>query len=271
MQEGVSDEGDDGKEALLIRFAISRGAPKNGAGKYTKIQCGRCLRAFKPRNTRKARKESTFFIGDCRGGNRLAMTVKLAQREAAEKELEMSDQNTQQTQQQTTQQQQTQQTGEQQAKKSWDDVLKEMPEDAKALYNEHTAGLQNTVKATRDERDDLAKQIKDLLPKAENGSELEKSLTEALGKMESSNKRADFVEQAIKPEIGCRNIKAAYAVALQYDLFKKNGDPDWDLIKKESPESFGVIIPDGDGGNGTETKIKTNDDFNAELRRRANS
>jgi len=185
----------------------------------------------------------------------------------------MSDQNTQQTQQ-TTQQQTNQQTTQQQAKKSWDDVLKELPEDVKALYTEHHTGLQNSVKATRDERDDLAKQIKDLLPKAEKGSELEKSLTEALGKLDQADKRANFAEQAIKPEIGCRNVKAAFALATASDLFKKNGDPDWDALKKDAPELFGAVIPEGNGGSGTdEDDMKpenVNANFNAQLRRKIN-
>jgi hypothetical protein len=136
---------------------------------------------------------------------------------------------------------------------TWEKFLEGQPEEIKKLYGEHTKGLNNAVEATRKERDTLAKQIRDdLLPKAEKGSELEKSLTEALGKLELADKRANFAEQAIKPEIGCRNVKSAYATALQYDLFKKNGDPDWELIKKEAPELFGPLIPNANAGNGTE-------------------
>jgi hypothetical protein len=54
----------------------------------------------------------------------------------------------------------------------------------KALYEQHTEGLRNTVRATRDERDNLAKQIKELLPKAEKGSELEKTLIDFSEKLE---------------------------------------------------------------------------------------
>lgn len=179
----------------------------------------------------------------------------------------------QNNQQQNNGQQNNQQQSNQQTTKTWDEVLKELPAETKALYEQHITGLKNTVQATRDERKTLEDQLKDLKSKAEKDSDLEKSLNETLKKMEASNKRADFVEQAIKPEIGCRNIKTAYAVALQYDLYKKNGDPDWEAIKKETPESFGALIPDGEGGNGTGGEIKTpqtDAEFNAELRRRIN-
>ncbi|PKO03050.1 MAG: hypothetical protein CVU43_04525 [Chloroflexi bacterium HGW-Chloroflexi-5] len=180
----------------------------------------------------------------------------------------------QQNNQQSNGQQGNQQQGNQQQQaKSWDDVLKEMPEETKALYEQHTTGLKNTVQATRDERDGLKKQLEKLLPDVEKGSKAEAALTEALGKLEMADKRANFAEQAIKPEIGCRNVKAAFALATASDLFKKNGDPDWESIKKEAPELFGAIIPDGDAGSGAggETKTpKTNEEFNAEIRRKAN-
>jgi len=187
----------------------------------------------------------------------------------------MGDQNSQQTQQQTqqqtgqasqqTQQQTNQQTSQQAAKRVWDEVLKGLdPEDQK-LYAEDVAGLKATVQSTRDERDGFEKQLKALLPKVEKGSETEKALQEALGGLEKTNKRANFLEQAIKPEIGCQNPKAAYAVALQYDLFKKNGDPDWEAIKKETPESFGSQIPESNGGSGTKS-TETPVDFNTLIR-----
>lgn len=178
---------------------------------------------------------------------------------------QQTDQNNDQNQQNG----QNQQQNQQQTQKTWEEVLKGLPEDQQKLYTEHTTGLQNAVKATRDERDDLAKQIKDLLPKAEKGSELEKSLTEALGKLDDADKRANFAEQAIKPEIGCRNVKAAFALAKEGDLFKKNGDPDWEAIKKEAPELFGPLIPEGNGGSGTGDDQKPPVDMNQWIRERA--
>jgi hypothetical protein len=135
---------------------------------------------------------------------------------------------------------------------SWEKYLEAQPEQIKALYTAHTTGLQNAVKATREERDGLAKQLKDLLPKAEKGSEFEKSLTETLTKLEVAERRAMFVEEAVKPEIGCRNPKAAFLLAQAENLFTRSGQPDWNAIKTAAPELFGKPGAMGNGGNGTQ-------------------
>lgn len=134
---------------------------------------------------------------------------------------------------------------------NWDDALKGLPEPLQNLYNTHVSGLQNTVRATRQERDDLAKQIKDLLPKVEKGSELETRLTEFSSKLEAAERRAAFVEDAVKPEIGCRNPKAAYALAQAENLFTRNGSPDWNAIKAAAPELFGGRSVEANAGAGT--------------------
>jgi hypothetical protein len=183
------------------------------------------------------------------------MTVKLAQRDAAEKESEMETTNNTTTATTTEPKpgDTTTTTSPPAAAQTWEKFLEGQPDEIKTLYGEHTKGLQNTVQATRDERDALAKQIRDdLLPKATKGSELEVSLNDTLKKLEASDKRANFAEQAIKPEIGCRNPKVAFALATASDLFKRNGDPDWEAIKKEAPELFGPLIPNANAGNGTE-------------------
>ena len=144
----------------------------------------------------------------------------------------------------------------------------EQPDEIKALYTAHTTGLQNTVKATRQERDDLAKQIRDLLPKAEKGSELERNLTELGSKLEQAERRAAFVEDAIKPEIGCRNPKAAYALALADNLFDRKGMPDWNAIKAAAPELFGAPTVNANAGTGTQNQ-PTKTGMNEFIRRAA--
>lgn len=134
---------------------------------------------------------------------------------------------------------------------SFEAILEKDPK-IKELYEQHTAALLNTVKATRDERDGLKGQVKDLLAKSEKGSENEKMLTEALQKLEATERRATFVEEAVKPGIDCRNPKAAYALAVTIDAFDKRGNPDWNLLKKEAPELFGKQTPPAHGGSGTE-------------------
>lgn len=150
---------------------------------------------------------------------------------------------------------------------SFEAILEKDPK-IKELYEQHTASLLNTVKATREERDGLKSQVKDLLAKSEKGSENEKALSETLAKLEATERRATFVEEAVKPGIDCRNPKAAFALAVTIDAFDKKGNPDWALLKKEAPELFGKSSPPAHGGSGTDAPPQAND-INSMIRRAA--
>jgi predicted nuclease with TOPRIM domain len=153
---------------------------------------------------------------------------------------------------------------EQKAEETFETFLEKQDAKVKELYKTHTSGLKSALNKERDEKKLLSTQLKELLPKAEKGSDLEKQLSETLTKMEAAEKRASFVEQAIKPEIGCVNVKAAYALALADDLFDRNGRPDWTEIKKTAPELFRKA-GSTDGGAGGETPPAN--DINAAIRR----
>lgn len=154
---------------------------------------------------------------------------------------------------------------QQAAPQSFDEWIGQQDDQIKAMYESHIKGLRNTVSATRQERDDLAKQLKELAGKAEKGSELEKVLTENLQKLEIAERRAAFVEEAIKPEIGCRNIKAAWLLASADNLFDRRGNPDWEAIKSAAPELFGKVTVSANAGAGTD-KSQTKSDMNAFIR-----
>lgn len=146
---------------------------------------------------------------------------------------------------------------------SWDEYVAGLPEDQKEvvtkLYEDKNKGLLNTVKATREERDTFATQLRDAAKKAEKGSEAEKLYTEQANQLEQANKRADFYESA--PSHECKNPKVAFKIAMSDNLFTKKGEPDWEAIKKEAPELFGTAVepprkPIGRGGAGEGTDKK---------------
>lgn len=143
--------------------------------------------------------------------------------------------------------------------------LQAQTNDVKSLYDAHITGLKNTVTATRTERDDLKKQLGGLAKAAEKGSETEKQLQEAISKIELAERRANFMEDALRPEIGCKNPRTAYALATAEDLFSKNGSPDWLQIKQLAPELFIAGGAKGKAGAGTGEEMKTKD-MNAFIR-----
>jgi hypothetical protein len=153
----------------------------------------------------------------------------------------------------------------------FDDWLSKQDEPVRKAYESHVTGLKHTVQATRQERDDLAKQIKDLLPKAEKGSEVEKSLADITVKLEAAEKRAVFAEDAIKPDIGCSNPKAAYLLAIADGLFDKRGNPDWAAIKSAAPELFVKASPRlrTHAGDGTGTEPPNSLSMNDYIRQAA--
>lgn len=138
----------------------------------------------------------------------------------------------------------------------------------KGLVDNRLQALESALNTERQNRTDLSKRIRDLAAKADKGSELEKQLNEASTRLEAAERRAAFAEDAIKPEIGCTNVKAAFALAQAEDLFDRHGRPDWNALKATAPELF--RRPSGgsaDGGAGTNQGPKL--DMNTLIRRAA--
>lgn len=127
------------------------------------------------------------------------------------------------------------------------------PDDVKALYAAHTEGLRNTVKATRDERDDMAKQIKALGKTLEEGSAAKKTVDEVSAKLDAANQRADFFEAAAKPAVGLLDVTAAWLIvqANSSDFIDGRGNVRFDALKEKHPVLFGKpTIPSAHAGAG---------------------
>jgi hypothetical protein len=126
-------------------------------------------------------------------------------------------------------------------------------ETIRGMLEGHERGLRNALESERTSRKDLEKQLRDLAGKAEKGSEAEKSLTEMADKVASSDRRADFYEEA--HAAGVTNLRLAYLVAEQDELIDKKGQMNFEELKKKYPELFGAQkpIPKGNAGSGTQT------------------
>ena len=149
---------------------------------------------------------------------------------------------------------------------TWDSFLDAQDDETKALYASHSEGLLNTVKATRTERDALAKQIKKLAAEQDEGSDARKELDSMSERLEQSERRATFLEEAFKPEVQCRNPKAAWLLAEAGDHFDRRGNPHWDAIKAAAPELFGVKIAKANAGDGTGNPPASAKDMNKWIR-----
>jgi hypothetical protein len=139
---------------------------------------------------------------------------------------------------------------------TWDEYVASLPEDQRVtvqgLYTAQNQTLLNTVKATREERDSMASDLREAAKKAEKGSAAETQLLEKANALDEANKRADFYAEAQGKQ--CKNAKAAWALAKSDNLFTRSGLPDWTAIQTSAPELFGPVVkPKGKGGAGAGT------------------
>jgi hypothetical protein len=149
----------------------------------------------------------------------------------------------------------------------FEEWLKTQDAGIQASYEANMVPIRNAVQATRQERDALGDQVKDLLKTAAKGSEMEKTLQEFQGKLAAAERRASFLESATQPGIDCKNPKAALAIATASDLFTRQGQPDWNAIKAEAPELFGRTIAPGNAGSGTGAPPPAQGGMNAFIRK----
>lgn len=152
---------------------------------------------------------------------------------------------------------------------TWEAWLETQDEKVKALYTAHSEGLRNTIKATRDERDSFKKQIRDLAKAQAEGSETKAELEKLSAQLEETEKRAAFLEDAMKPELQCRNPRAAWLLARAEDLFDRRGTPDWSAIKAAAPELFGAPTANANAGRNTQSPPAPNQSMNAFIRKAA--
>lgn len=132
---------------------------------------------------------------------------------------------------------------------TWEAFIGSQDETIQGLYNSDVSGLKNTITATRTERDQFAQELRDAAAKLEKGSDAEKQLTELVSKLEVTEQRLKFAEEA--PGKGCTNIKAAYLLAKADNLFDRKGGPDWVAIKEAAPELFKTTSTNSGAGSGT--------------------
>lgn len=144
----------------------------------------------------------------------------------------------------------------------------EQAEEVRAMIEEHNKGLLNSVKATRDERDALSKELKKLAKEIDEHSEAGKQLGELRAKLEQAEKKSNFIEQAVKQ--GVKRPTAAYAIANTENLFLEDGNPDWGKIKESVPELFTVTNTSNNAGAGTNQNALPKRDVNTAIREAAN-
>ena len=152
---------------------------------------------------------------------------------------------------------------------TWEAILATLPEEQRALYESHTQGLQSALRTERQQRQDLAKQLREASGQLEAGSKARQDLEALQAQFEDAQRRADFATEAGGQ--GVSNVKLAYLAAQEFDLFDRRGNVQWDELKQQAPELFRQSQQParGNAGAGTAAPPSPAADMNAFIRRAA--
>jgi hypothetical protein len=126
-------------------------------------------------------------------------------------------------------------TPSQDAQPSFDSWLASQDETTKGLVTSRFSTLESTLSTERNERKELAKQLKKMTGDLDANSEAAQKLTTLTSELESAQRRAEFVEAAALA--GCTNPKLAYLAAQADDL------KTIDQVKAAYPALFATLRP----------------------------
>lgn len=131
--------------------------------------------------------------------------------------------------------------------KPWHDAL---PKEAQELIATRESGLKTALDSERDARKTAEKDLRDVAKKLEEGSEAQKEVLKLADDVADGTRKADFYEDAHKA--GVSNLKLAFIVATDEELFDKRGNANFAKLKEGFPELFGKKpIVDPNAGDGT--------------------
>ena len=151
---------------------------------------------------------------------------------------------------------------------TYDEWLAAQDEATKALIESNTKGLKSALESERTSRKSLEKDVRELAGKAEKGSEAERQLTEMADRIKSADAKTDFYEAAHGR--GITNLRLAWMVTQQDQLYDRRGNPDFEALKSGYPELFAKpLTPQGNAGSGTGTQPTPKKTMNDFIRARA--
>lgn len=149
---------------------------------------------------------------------------------------------------------------------TFDGWLGEQPDDVKSLLDEHTSGLKTALQREREQRKELAGEVKALAKKADAGSEAREALDNLAAKLEAAERKANFYE-AVAGQVS--NPRLAWLAAESNGYVNDDGTVQMETLKAEFPELFKPTqkpVPPGNAGNGAGQGGAGQPDMNAYIR-----
>jgi hypothetical protein len=140
---------------------------------------------------------------------------------------------------------------------SWEAWLQEQPEETRtlvaSLYEAQTQGLRSALRAEREQRGGLEKQLREIGKQLEEGSAARTQLEAMATDYESAQQRVAFYESAPSDLV---NPKLAWLAAQELDAFDRRGNVAWDALRKQFPELFKQKVTSANAGSGAQGSPK---------------
>jgi hypothetical protein len=142
-------------------------------------------------------------------------------------------------------------------------------ESVKALLDGHVRGLKSALESERSQRQELAKQIKELSKGMDEGSQARAALAGMSGKLE------EFEQQLAAYDVlsaaGVSNLRLAYLAAREAGAVRKDGTLDLEAVKGQFPELFAAKkpVPPGNAGAGANGAPTVSGGIDELIRRKA--
>lgn len=110
------------------------------------------------------------------------------------------------------------------------------------------------MQSERTQHQGLARQLREATQQLEQGSETRQQLEALSGQLEAAQRRAEFFEEATRPENGCTNVRLAFIAAQEVGAIDQRGRINWTALREQFPELFKQkTTPPGNAGDGTNT------------------
>lgn len=147
-------------------------------------------------------------------------------------------------------------------------------DDVKALVDGRLQSLHSALQSERSSRADLEKKLRDAAKGQKEGSAEAQNLTTMADELAVANRRADFYEAAVKPEVNAQDLEALWVLANAKadEYFDRRGNVNFALLKERHPGLFRQAprTPPANAGNGAGGQAATNGaNMNSIIRRAA--
>jgi hypothetical protein len=138
---------------------------------------------------------------------------------------------------------------------TFDSWIGQQPDEVRNLLETHTTGLTSALKAERDSRKALEKQVKTLAEQAEQGSAAANQLMQVSQELQEAERRATFTETAVASGVQPGAIRLAYLAANDLGAWQQDGAPDLSKLKSAYPHLFTKATPTPTAGAGTNGQL----------------